>query len=133
MTIEIQETVDGLAPIVGSAISTTATGSKMVFLSGQVGTTADGTLAGPTLKEQTAQAFRNILVALESAGAGPDDIAKIVFYVVDWNQEKLGELFEGAIEALGADMNIRSTTLIGVQALFEPDWLIEIDATAVVG
>jgi enamine deaminase RidA (YjgF/YER057c/UK114 family) len=132
MTIEVQETVEGLAPIVGSAISAAATGSKIVYLSGQVGTLADGSLAGETLKEQTAQAFRNITVALAANGATPADVAKITFYVVDWDMEKLGGLMEGAIEGLGDDLSVTATTLVGVKALFEPGWLIEIDVTAVV-
>ncbi len=132
MTIEVQETVAGLAPIVGSAISTVATGSKIVYLSGQVGTLEDGSLAGETLKEQTAQAFRNITVALAANGATPADVAKITFYVVDWDMEKLGGLMEGAIEGLGDDLSVTATTLVGVKALFEPGWLIEIDVTAVV-
>ncbi len=132
MTIETQETVEGLAPIVGSAISAAATGSKIIYLSGQVGTLADGTMAGETLAAQTAQAFRNIVLALAANGATTADVAKITFYVVDWSPEKLGGLFEGSIEALGDDLAVTATTLVGVSALFEPDWLIEIDVTAVI-
>jgi enamine deaminase RidA (YjgF/YER057c/UK114 family) len=131
MTIEVKETVKGLAPIVGSAISAAATGSTILYLSGQVGTREDGSMAGDTLKEQTAQAFRNISVALAANGATTADVAKITFYIVDWNIEKLGALMEGAIEALGEDLSVSATTLVGVAALFEPEWLIEIDVTAV--
>jgi enamine deaminase RidA (YjgF/YER057c/UK114 family) len=132
MTIEVQETIEGLAPIVGSAISAAATGSKIIYLSGQVGALADGTMAGDTLAAQTAQAFRNITVALAANGATPADVAKITFYIVDWNAEKLGGLMEGAIEGLGDDLAVTATTLVGVSALFEPEWLIEIDVTAVI-
>ena len=132
MTIETKETIDGLAPIVGSAMTATATGSKIIYLSGQVGTKADGTMAGDTLAAQTEQAFRNIVTALAVNGATTADVAKIVFYVVDWNMDKLGELFEGSIAALGEDLAVTATTLVSVQGLFEPDWLIEIDVTAVV-
>ena len=61
----------------------------------------------------------------------PADIAKIVFYVVDWNMEKLGPLMEAAIEVFGEDFPVTASTLVGVATLFEPDWLIEIDVTAV--
>ncbi len=57
---------------------------------------------------------------------------KIVFYIVDWDMEKLGGLMEGAIEGLGEELSVTATTLVGVKALFEPNWLIEIDATAVI-
>lgn len=132
MTIATKETIEGLAPIVGSAMSATATGSKIIYLSGQVGTLEDGTMAGSTLKDQTAQAFRNIVVALAANGATPADVAKITFYIVDWDMEKLGGLMEGAIEGLGDAFAITATTLVGVKALFEPEWLIEIDVTAVI-
>jgi enamine deaminase RidA (YjgF/YER057c/UK114 family) len=132
MTIEAKETVPGLAPIVGSAISATATGSKIIYLSGQVGTLEDGSMAGSTLKDQTAQAFRNIKVALEANGATTADVAKITFYIVNWRPEMLGELFEGSIEALGEELAVTATTLVSVAGLFEPEWLIEIDVTAVI-
>lgn len=132
MGIERKETVDGLAPIVGSTISSAASGRRTIYLSGQVGTVADGSVVGDDLRSQTAQAFRNIAVALEANGATPADVVKIVFYIVDWSSEKLGPLLEGAVEAFGDDLTATSTTLVGVSALFEPEWLIEIDATAVV-
>ena len=132
MGIERLETIEGLAPIVGSAMSAAATGSRTIYLSGQVGTLADGTMAGDDLKSQAAQAFRNLIVALDANNATTTDIAKINFYIVDWTPEKLGPLFEAAIEVFGDDMVVTASTLVGVSALFEPDWLIEIDATAVV-
>jgi enamine deaminase RidA (YjgF/YER057c/UK114 family) len=132
MTIEAKETIDGLAPIPGSAISTLATGSKILYLSGQTGQVADGSVAGPDFKSQASQAMRNIKTALAANGAGLADVAKIVFYIVDWNMEKLGPLMESAIEVFGDEFPVTATTLIGVAALFEPDYLIEIDVTAVV-
>ena len=131
MTIEARETVEGLAPIPGSAISTIATGSRMLFLSGQTGQVADGSIAGADFKSQASQAMTNIKTALAANGAGLADVAKIVFYIVDWNMEKLGPLMESAIEVFGDEFPVTATTLIGVAALFEPDYLIEIDVTAV--
>jgi enamine deaminase RidA (YjgF/YER057c/UK114 family) len=133
MTIEAKETVEGLAPIPGSAISTIATGSKILFLSGQTGQVADGSVAGADFKSQSSQALRNIKTALAANGASLADVAKIVFYIVDWNQEKLGPLMESAIEVFGEEFPVTATTLIGVAALFDPEYLIEVDVTAVVG
>ena len=131
MTIEGKETIEGLAPIPGSAISTIATGSKILFLSGQTGQVADGSIAGPDFKSQASQSMTNIKTALAANGAGLADVAKIVFYIVDWNMEKLGPLMESAIEVFGEEFPVTATTLIGVAALFEPEHLIEIDVTAV--
>ncbi len=132
MTIEAKETIDGLAPIPGSAISTLASGSKMLFLSGLTGQVADGSVAGPDFKSQTSQAMRNIKTALAANGASLADVAKIVFYIVDWNMEKLGPLMESAVEVFGDEFPVTATTLIGVAGLFEREFLIEIDVTAVV-
>jgi enamine deaminase RidA (YjgF/YER057c/UK114 family) len=132
MSIEAKETIEGLAPIPGSAISTIATGSKILYLSGQTGQVADGSVAGADFKSQASQAMRNIKTALAANGASLADVAKIVFYVVDWNMEKLGPLMESAIEVFGEEFPVTATTLIGVAALFEPDYLIEIDVTAVI-
>jgi enamine deaminase RidA (YjgF/YER057c/UK114 family) len=132
VTIEAKEAVEGLAPIPGSAISTVATGSKIVFLSGQTGQVADGSIAGADFKSQTTQSLKNIKVALAANGASLADVAKIVFYIVDWNMEKLGPLMEAAIEVFGEEFPVTATTLIGVATLFEPDYLIEIDVTAVI-
>ncbi len=55
-------------------------------------------------------------------------------YVVDWSLPKWAEVTAGAQRAaarLGADV-VRPTTLIGVATLAEPDFLIEIEATAIV-
>ena len=132
MTIEAKETIEGLAPIPGSAVSTVATGTKMLFLSGQTGQVADGSVAGPDFKSQTSQALRNIKTALAANGASLADVAKIVFYIVDWNMEKLGPLMESAIEVFGEEFPVTATTLIGVAVLFEREFLIEIDVTAVI-
>jgi enamine deaminase RidA (YjgF/YER057c/UK114 family) len=131
MSIEARVEIEGLAPIPGSAISTIAQGSRLLFLSGQTGQTADGSLAGADFKSQVTQALENIKTALAANGAGLADVAKITFYVVDWNMEKLGPLMEAAVDVFGDDFPITATTLIGVAELFEPDMLIEIDVTAV--
>lgn len=132
MTIEAKETIEGLAPIPGSAISTIATGSKTLYLSGQTGQVEDGSVAGPDFKSQTSQALRNIKTALAANAASLADVAKITFYIVDWNMEKLGPLMESAIEVFGEEFPVTATTLIGVAALFEPEYLIEVDVTAVI-
>jgi enamine deaminase RidA (YjgF/YER057c/UK114 family) len=111
-----------------------ATGSRLVFLAGQVARTADGTPVGSgDLAAQAAQAMRNVGTALQAAGATSADVAKLTVYVVDWSPEKMAALGEGlgrASEELGID-SVRPVTLIGVAALAEPDLLIEIEAVAV--
>src|SRR5918993_918964 len=77
-----------------------ATGSRMVFIAGQVARDADGGAIGAgDLAAQTDQAFRNVATAVEAAGGSFADIAKLNVYVVDWSPEKMEALGEGAMRA----------------------------------
>ena len=111
-----------------------ATGSRTVFLAGQVARTADGTPVGPgDLAAQVEQAYLNVATALTSVGGTFADVAKLTVYAVDWSPEKLADLGAGvgrAAERLGLDL-VKPVTLIGVTALGEPDLLVEVDAVAV--
>lgn len=111
-----------------------ATGTRMVFLAGQVARDGDGQPVGPgDLAAQTEQAFLNVATAVEAAGGTFADIAKLTVYVVDWDPEKMSALGEG-IGRAAARANVdplRPITLLGIAALAEPDLLIEVEAIAV--
>ncbi|GII00814.1 RidA family protein [Planobispora takensis] len=112
-----------------------ATGSKLVFLAGQVARDAEGRPVGEgDLAAQVEQAYLNIGTALAGIGASFDDVAKLTVYVVDWTPDKMPLLGEGVARAaakLGVDP-VKPITLLGVAALGEPDLLVEVEATAVV-
>jgi enamine deaminase RidA (YjgF/YER057c/UK114 family) len=112
-----------------------ATGSKLVFLAGQVARDAEGRRVGEgDLAAQVEQSYLNIGIALAAIGGSFDDVAKLTIYVVDWKPEKMPLLGEGAARAaakLGIDP-IKPITLLGVAALGEPDLLVEVEATAVI-
>lgn len=60
-------------------------------------------------------------------------MAKVTIYVVDWEPSKMEPLVAGigaAAQKLGVNP-VKPATLVGVAALFEADYLIEIEATAV--
>ncbi len=83
------------------------------------------------LAEQTVQAMRNVGLALAAAGAGYKDIVKITTYVVDYKPEHRTVI--GAARApFFADMTPPASTLVGVAALALAEWLVEIEAIAVV-
>jgi enamine deaminase RidA (YjgF/YER057c/UK114 family) len=111
-----------------------ATGSRTVYLSGQVARNAAGEPVGAgDLAAQVERAYTNVATALAAVGGSFADIAKLTVYVVDWAPAKMADLFAGAIrvaERLGIDP-VRPTTLIGVAALGEPDMLVEVEAVAV--
>ncbi len=111
------------------------TGSRLVFVSGQVSQDADGSVVGVgDLAAQTAQALTNVSLALAAAGAGFADVAKMTIYVVGWRPEMMGDLMQGlgrVADQLG-DVPLRPTTMVGVAALASPELLVEFDVVAVV-
>jgi enamine deaminase RidA (YjgF/YER057c/UK114 family) len=111
-----------------------ATGTRTVYLAGQVARTAAGDPVGTgDLAAQVEQALVNVDTAVTAAGGSFADIAKLTVYIVDWQPEKMAALGEGAGRAaarLGIDP-VRPITLLGVTALAEPDLLVEIEAVAV--
>ncbi len=111
-----------------------ATGTRTVYLSGQVARTADGTpVGGGDLAAQVEQAYRNVATALAAVGGSFADVAKLTVYVVDWTPDKLAALGAG-VGRVAADLGIdpvKPITLLGVVTLGEPDLLVEVEAIAV--
>ena len=109
-----------------------ATGTRMVFIAGQEPEDAAGTLTGPgDLAAQARQVFANLGVALAAAGAGPDQVARITIYVVNHRPEYLDVIEEARASLFGSHKP--PDTLVGVQSLAQPGFLIEVDAIAVTG
>jgi enamine deaminase RidA (YjgF/YER057c/UK114 family) len=111
-----------------------ASGSKLVFIAGQVSWDAEGVTIGKgDLAVQVEQSYLNVGTALAEVGGSFDDVAKLTFYVVDWTPDQMPQLLEG-ISRAAARLGVTPTppaTLIGVAALDVPDHLVEIEATAV--
>jgi enamine deaminase RidA (YjgF/YER057c/UK114 family) len=76
------------------------------------------------------QAFANLGRALAAAGARPDQVAKITIYVVGHRPEYLPAIADARIAVFGAHKP--ADTLLGVETLWAPGYLIEVDAFAVV-
>ena len=112
-----------------------ATGSKLVFMAGQVAWRADGALVGKgDLAAQVEQCFLNVGAAVAGAGGSFDNVAKLTIYIVDWTGDRMSFVREGRTRAfvtLGVN-SLAPGTLIGVAALFAPDLLVEIEAIAVI-
>ncbi|MEJ8633137.1 MULTISPECIES: RidA family protein [Streptomyces] len=112
-----------------------ATGSKLVFIAGQVAWDAEGTTVGEgDLAAQVEQCYLNVGTALAAAGGSFDDVAKLTVYVVDWTPDKMPLFLEGvarAAEKLGGTP-VPPGSLLGVAALDVPEHLVEIEATAVI-
>ena len=103
-----------------------------VHCAGQVAWNENGEVVGEgDLAAQTAQVLENLKTVLAEAGAGPDDVVRMRTYIVGHTPDKL-ETVCGAISAFYGDAEPAANTLIGVQALALPDFLIEIEVTAVI-
>jgi enamine deaminase RidA (YjgF/YER057c/UK114 family) len=111
-----------------------ATGSKLVFIAGQVAWDADGVTVGEgDLAAQVEQCYLNIGTALSEVGGSFDDVAKLTVYVVDWTPDKMPLFLEGVTRA-AAKLRVTPVppgTLLGVAALDIPAHLVEIEATAI--
>ncbi|MEW2219955.1 RidA family protein [Streptomyces sp. NPDC006990] len=111
-----------------------SSGSRLVFVAGQVAWDAEGTTLGEgDLAAQVEQCYRNIGTALAEVGGTFGNVAKLTFHVVDWTPDKMPQLMEGVsrgVAATGA-ASAPPATLLGVAALDIPEHLVEIEATAV--
>ncbi len=106
-------------------------GGDVLELAGQVAWDAEGQLVGAgDLAAQTRQALGNLRAVLAAVGATPANIVRLRTYVVDHSLDKLGPVSAELMRFYG-DVIPAANTWIGVQALAMPDFLVEIEATAV--
>jgi enamine deaminase RidA (YjgF/YER057c/UK114 family) len=121
-----------LCPTYGWSHVVTTTGGRTIHVSGQVGIDARGELVGPgDLKRQTEQAFENVRLALAAAGATMHHVVKSTIFVVNFRSDMLPTIREVRGRYFSQE-HPPASTLVGVTALAGPEWLIEIEATAVV-
>ena len=105
----------------------------LVAIAGQVAVDIDGALVGAGDHEaQAEQAFRNFAGALAAAGCRPADLLKNTVHVVGHHAGLVEPIFAAARRAFSGDWPRTASTLLGVQSLGRPEWLIEIDGLAVI-
>ena len=107
-----------------------ATGTRMVFIAGQEPEDVHGNLVGPgDLAAQARQVYANLGRALAAAGARPEQVTKITIYVVHHRPEHLPVIEQARIALFGDHKP--ADTVVGVETLAGPGYLIEVDAIAV--
>jgi len=104
----------------------------LVFVGGQVGWTGAQQFESDDFVDQARQALRNIVAVLAEAGAGPEQIVRMTWYVTDRDEyvasyRRLGPAYR---EVIGR--HFPAMTAVEVAALVEPRARVEIEATAVV-
>ncbi|MBI3327574.1 MAG: hypothetical protein HYZ81_12840 [Nitrospinae bacterium] len=105
-------------------------GGRLLYLAGQVANTPDGSIAGVgDLRRQAEKVYENISHVLRAAGATPASVVKETTWVLDidaWRQHGTPArraVYQGDYPA---------STLVGIQALARPEFLVEIEVIAAV-
>jgi enamine deaminase RidA (YjgF/YER057c/UK114 family) len=105
----------------------------VVFVSGQIGWDEHNRFTATDIAGQVRQALRNIVTILAEAGARPEHIARLTWYVIDKReylaeQREIGEAYR---EVMGR--HFPAMSVVEVAGLLEDEAKVEIEATAVVG
>ena len=111
-----------------------ATGTRQVHVAGQVGRDPEGRPLAADLRGQVADSLRSLVTGLAAGGARPADVVRLTFYVTGWQPEHIEAFMAGVTdvaEELALPQPLPPASLIGVEALFEPGVLVEVEATAV--
>lgn len=106
--------------------------NKTIYVGGQDAVNEKGETVGKgSLKQQTLQVLDNIEKAVEAAGAKLENVIKLNIFLV--NGQNPIEGFSAFQEKWGSTTNAPVITVVFVSGLGNPEWLVEIDAVAVVG
>lgn len=111
----------------------TAAEGRLVFVAGQIGwNPATERFESDDFADQAAQALANIVAVLAEAGAGPEHITRLTWYVTDKAEyiASLGRLGPVYREVLGR--HFPAMALVQVAGLLEDRAKVEIEATAVI-
>jgi enamine deaminase RidA (YjgF/YER057c/UK114 family) len=105
---------------------------RLVFVAGQIGWDETGSFPAADLAGQVRRALENVVAVLAEAGAGPEHVARMTWYVTD-RDEYLCEPKEiGAAYRAVMGRNFPAMAVVVVAALVEAQAKVEIEATAVV-
>lgn len=105
-----------------------AEGKRTIFISGQVPRDRQGNVVGKgNMAAQIRQVGENIKAALEAAGASLDDIVKTITYVTD-----IDEFFKHVDVRMEYFRALPASTTVEVRRLSYPEFMVEVEATAVV-
>lgn len=119
------------APAKGYANGVAARGTQ-IFVGGQIGWNAQQQFESDDFIAQVHQALANIAAVLKTAGAGPEHMVRMTWYVLDRVEynSRLKELGAAYREIMGK--NFPAMTCVQVAALMEERAKVEIEVTAVI-
>jgi enamine deaminase RidA (YjgF/YER057c/UK114 family) len=104
---------------------------RLVFVAGQIGWDATGTIVSDDLVDQLRQTLGNTLAVLREAGAGPEHVARMTWYVTDRREylaraRDIGEVYRALM-----GRHYPAMAVVEVSALIEERARVEIETTAV--
>ncbi len=103
-----------------------ASGGSLIIIAGQVALDTEGQLVGlGNFAAQATQVFRNLIAALDAAGASPRHLVKLTTFVTDLSH--LPTFRQVRDQFLDAE-HPPASTLVQVSRLFRPEFLIEVEA-----
>lgn len=106
---------------------------RLVFLAGQTGLDADGTVVPGGVVAQFEQALRNLLVALVAAGGRPGDLVSLTIYVTGIDDYRANAKQIGAVWRRLAGQDYPAMAAVEVSRLWDPAAVVEIAGFAAVG
>jgi enamine deaminase RidA (YjgF/YER057c/UK114 family) len=116
-------------PPIGYANAVVADG-RTIYLGGQVGWNAEQVFESDDFIDQVEQTLRNIVAILAEAGAGPEHVVRLTWFVLDRNEylSRLKEL--GAVYRTVMGRHFPAMSCVEVSGLVEDGAKVEIEATA---
>lgn len=105
---------------------------RLVFVAGQVGWDGDGKFRARDFVGQVRRCLENTLAVLAEAGAGPEHVARMTWFITD-REEYLASLEEmGGVYRKLMGRNFPAMSMVEVAALMEEEAKVEVETTAVV-
>jgi enamine deaminase RidA (YjgF/YER057c/UK114 family) len=115
----------------GFSQAVVASGGRTLYVAGQTAWDVHKQLIGGTdLEAQATQAFLNLQAVIEAAGGALADVVSLRIYVVDYRPDK-AEAIGRTFRRFFAGARPPASTWVGVAALADPGFLIEVEAIAV--
>lgn len=121
---QIQKEYINPGPGYTQVVAVNAGNIKTIYISGQVGEGAD-------LEAQLRSSFANLKRQLADAGASFNDVIKMTTYIVRYKESDLDTFRKIRGEILG-DKEMPANTLVGVYSLYKEEFLVELEAVAVI-
>lgn len=120
-------------PAAGYSQVAEITGGKVVYIAGQVALDASGNLVGKNdFRAQSEQVFKNLDAAVRAAGGSFHDVIKLNYYCVAAVDPSLVPQIREVRDKYVNTQNPPTSTFVVVERLVRPEWLIEVEAVAVV-